>query len=623
MRPLRDTRTLHSVRAAVNRLPSLFLLLSLCTSAHAAGRAPDPEQAQGCVASLTWALSHAPLRAAELERWFAPPSGPLGEGPEGLLLDQKRLLALLAPTGPLGAVLRAQPEVEAVVQGPDYTRVVLATDPYLSFVLVRQGSQAVIQRWETTHCAGCREPVRFATDLIATVQEGLEPVLLPGMDLHPARGVSATDPQQALWNHSFVARNVSAGYLRWLLGDAEVLGQEMAGVRVAYQDHVETWPVAYRDGHWGLDYEQLPPESPLRLARSDVSAWREEAQIRQWGREWWQPLQRSTLDGGEQWAEHAVGVAWQTVQQRWLLALERPDGLLAGLFALEPEGGVAQRWELPHWPDSLAKPVRRWPRSWVTALSPSGHELLLAGANRWWLVGVEDPGIALGPRGIMGTITAAGWSSDGAWLALGDDRGNVGLIPAGGTQPASIRYRSSPELRRPGVVGLAFAPGASSLVVAWSDGELGRLGLPELEPQGEPASLCCGSATGLALRRGYGELVLACGGACQPLAVTTVALYGDEAPAQYGDVVLSPTGGVVSGSPDGRWVVLASAAPGRTAALCRASDLSPVAVFSEVPLVQVAWSGDSDALLALREDGSAVHWTVAAILEHGALLPGD
>jgi hypothetical protein len=603
----------------VNRFAPLLLFLAFPTVAHAAGRAPDPDQARGCVTSLAWALAHAPLRAKELERWFAPPTGPLGEGPEGLLLDQKRLLALLAPDGPLGAVLSAQPEIEAVVPGPDYTRVVLSTDPYLSFVLVRDGNQALIQRWETTYCGDCREPVRFATDLIATVRVGVEPILLPGMDLHLPRGAKATDPQQALWNHAFVMRNISAGYLRWLLADAEVLGHEMAGVRVSYQDHVETWPVVYRDGAWGLDYEQLPPDSLLRLSRADSSSWREEAHIRQMGREWWKPTQRFTVDGGEQWAEHAVGVAWQAVEQRWLLALERPDGLLAGLFALEPEGEVSQRWELPHWPDRLAKPVRRWPRTWVTALAPSGDELLLAGANRWWLVGIDQRGIALGPRGVMGPITAAGWSGDGAWLALGDDRGNVGIIPAGASQLSTIRYLPSTQVQRPGVAGLAFTPGASSLLVAWDDGALGQLALPGLELQGEPTSLCCGSATGLALLPGRGEAVLACGGACPPLAVTMVALYGDEAPAQYGDVVLSPAGGVLSISPDGRWVVLAAAAPGRTAALCRAADLTPVAVFSEVPLVQVAWSGDSGSLLALREDGSAVRWSVAAILERGAL----
>jgi hypothetical protein len=397
-----------------------------------------------------------------------------------------------------------------------------------------------------------------------------------------------------------------------------VLGYEMEGVRVSYQDQVETWPVSYRDGRWGIDYEQLPPDSPLRLDRAEVSHWREDAHVRQHGREWWQPMERRTVDGGTLWAEHAVGVAWQSVQQRWLLALERPDGLMASLIALERDATVAQRRELPHWPGLLPKPVRRWARSWVMALAPSGRELLLAGANRWWLVSLEEPSIRLGPRGVMGSICAASWSDDGSWLAIGDERGHVGLIPAGSSSPDRIRYLpgSGPPVK---VAGLAFLPGQRSLLVAWGDGSLRRLGLPDLAEKGEPATLCCGMATGLAVHPGRGDAVLACGGGCPPLAVTTVSLWGEGKPAQLGDVVLSPSGGVVSTSPDGRWIVLAAAAPGRSAALCRAHDLAPVAVFSDVPLVQVAWSDGGESLLALREDGSAVHWTLDTILAQGRL----
>jgi hypothetical protein len=596
------------------------LLLSIApVSALAGGKAPSPEEARACVISLGESLRSGPVRSRDLERWFTPPSGPLSEGPEGVALDQARLLALLDRQGPLGVVLRASPGIEAVVQGPDYTRVVLATEPYLSFLLVRDGNGALIERWETTRCGDCREPVRFVHDLLASVRDGSRPVLLPGRDLHLPRGVEATDPQQALWNHAFIARNLSAGYLRWLLHDAEVLGQEMGGVRIAYRDAVETWPVVYRDGSWGLEYEQLPPDSPLRLERSEVSSWREEAHVRQLGREWWTPLDRDTPDRGELWAQHAVGVAWQPLQQRWLLALERPDGLLAGLFALEVDGEVSQRWELPHWPDRLAKPVRFWPRNWVLALSPSGREALLGGAKRWWLVGVEERGIALGPRGLIGTVQAAAWSDDARWLALGDDGGNVALIPAGEARPSTIRYRGDAEGLRAGVTGLAVLPGGGSLLVLWEDGALQRMAIPGLEPIGEPASLCCGRATGLGLQEGRGEALVACGGACPPLASSRVSLYGEQAPDQYGDVVLSPAGGVVSVSPDGRWVVLAAAAAGGSAALCQGHDLAPVAVFSEIPLVQVAWSDDGQALLALREDGSAVHWTLESILAGGAL----
>ncbi len=69
------------------------------------------------------------MAAQELDRGFAPPPGPLGDGPAGRSLDKERLLALLSPQGALGRVLLTEPEIEAVVQGPDYTRVVLPPSP--------------------------------------------------------------------------------------------------------------------------------------------------------------------------------------------------------------------------------------------------------------------------------------------------------------------------------------------------------------------------------------------------------------------------------------------------------------------------------------------------------------
>ncbi len=592
--------------------------------AHALGRPPDPQRAEEHVRALAHSVRVGMLREEDLVRWFTGPPGPLGDGADGALLDQERLMTLFQPDGSLGRVLAMEPEVEAVVLGPDYARVVLATTPYLSLVLVREGGETLISRWETTQCGDCREPVRFVRDLLATIRRGGELVLLPGMDLHLPKELRASDPQQALWRHALLMRNHASGYLRWLLADAEVLGHQMDGVRVAYGERVESWPVTYRDGRWGLDYEGLPPDSLLRLEPSKAGEWRSESYVRSHGREWWLPHREATADGGERWAEHAVGVAWQPVQQRWLLALERPDGLIAGLFVLERDGTVSERRALPHWPDRLAKPVRRWTRTWQMAVDPRGRRLILAGANRWWLVPVDEPGHELGPRGLMGPVTAVCWSRDGEWLALGDDRGNLGLLPRGSARPEIIRYYPPrTDGLRASVAGLAFTPGDGSLVVAWDDGTVRMLGVPSLEELGESHTLCCGRSTALTVLPARGEALLACGGACPPLALTTIPLYGDQPPAQFGDTALAPGGGVLSASPDGRWVVLAAEAPGRSAALCRTSDLTPVAVFSSVPLVQVAWSDDSRAILALREDGSAVHWTLATILERGAFELAD
>jgi hypothetical protein len=607
-----------SLRSPAVHNPAWLLALGLGLAGSAwAGPSPDPEEARACVVGLIQQLSEGELTAEELDRFFTLPGEPLARTPTGILLDQRRLLQMLGEDGPLGEVLAVAPDVHAVVQGPDYARVVLDTQPLLSFLVVKEGGRARIQRWETTGCGDCREPVRFVVDLIEDVRQGLAPRLVPGVDLHMSRGRHA-DSMQGRWNQAMVLRNSTAGYLRWLLEDAEVLGQEMAGVRVALRDRVEVWPVSY-EGRWGVAYDQLDPSSSLTLSDEEVSAWRDDAYVRQMGREWWNPLMLETRDGGQLWAAYSIGVAWQPVEQRWLVALGRPDRLVAGLFALEPDGVVSERFELPHWPDGFSVPVGGWFPLWESSLSPSGDELLVACSYRWWLVGLRGQGIARNPVGLLNRITASAWSDDGRWLALGDEDGNLGIAPAGDPRPVTRRYLEAPARGAPDVAGLVFLPGSASLMVAWEDGVVSRLAVPSLQPLEEPTTLCCGGISELALRPGHGEVLLSCAGGCPPLAVTRLPLVGDGAPDHYADEALSVEGAVLSLSPDGAWAVIGHEGPGRTAALCRAADLVPVASFSDIPLQTVAWRGDSEALLALRRDGSAVHWTVAAILEHGAL----
>jgi hypothetical protein len=597
--------------------PLLSALVLVWAGQAWAGRSPDPDEARACVGELIRHVREGSLHEERIDEFFSLPEGPLADSPEGLLLDQERLLAMLRADGPLGEILGAAPEIRTVVQGPDYARVVLDTQPLLSLVLVREAGRVRIQRWETTGCAECREPVRFVVDLIEDVQQGLEPRLIPGYDLHVASSQPPSS-QQGRWNQALTQRNNTAGYLRWLLADAEVLGQEMAGVRVSFRDRVEVWPVTY-EGGWGIAYDQLEPSSSLILTESEQLVWRDDAHVRQAGREWWLPTAVPTPDGGRIWAEYGVSVAWQPVEERWLVGLGRPDRLVSGLYALEPDGAVSERFELPHWPDGFPVPVGGWYHLWESSLAPSGDELLVACAHRWWLVGLRGQGIARNPAGVLNRITASAWSTDGRWLALGDEHGNLGLAPAGDPKPSTLRYLDTAGRGRQQVSGLVFLPGSASLLVAWEDGVVARLGVPSLEPLDEPVTLCCGGISALALRHGHGEALLSCGGGCPPLALTRLPLVGEVAPSHYADEQLSVEGAVLSVSPDGAWAVIGHEEPGRTAALCRASDLVPVAGFSDIPLQQVAWRGGSDALLALRKDGSVVHWTLAAIMENGAL----
>jgi len=392
------------------------------------------------------------------------------------------------------------------------------------------------------------------------------------------------------------------------------------GVRVELRGGAETWPVEYRDGRWGIDYEGLAPDSVLRLDPAGVTSWRSDAAVREEALAWWLPMARPLPSGGTLWAQHAVGVAWHSVQQRWLVLSERPDGLAAGLFGLEIDGSLGARWAVPAWPDRVPRPVHRWSREWSAALSPTGGRLVLTAAGRFWLLELETSAIVRGPRGLLGTIVDATWSPDGRWLALGDARGNVGLVGADSPQPVAVRYHAtSAELRRSAVAGMGFLPGGESLLVSWDDGRVRTLQLPDLAETELVQQVCCGAASDMVVDQSRGRALVACGGTCPPMAVSALPLFGGGLPERYADSALAAAGGIISVSPDGRWVILAAQQPGASAALCRAEDLSPVAAFSELPLSSVAWRDDSAALLALREDGSAVYWRVAEILKRAEL----
>jgi hypothetical protein len=534
-------------------------------------------------------------------------------------MDRERLMALLSPEGALGRTLGQGPPIAALVPGPDYLRVVLETTPYLSFVLTRADGQVRIRSWATTWCGDCREPTRAVVDLIARAGLGEGPQLVPGLDLVvPGEVTAADEPGGSAWRAAFVARNHAAGFLRWLLADADVLGQDVDGVQVAFRDRVETWPIDYAGGAWVLDYERLPTDSPLRLEQDDVRGWHDEERVRAAALDWWLP-ERARMDhGGRLVASMAVAVARQTPTQRWLVAVERPDGLAAGLFGFDGDGTVGLRVPLPPWPDQVARPVRSWAEAWTSAVSPAADRLLLAGAGRWWLVDLASGEARQGRAGVLDGIRAAAWSLDGSTIAVGDESGSLALLTPGDPQPTALRVALwSGAGDRVAVAGLAFAPGAARLLVAGIDGRVQAFTLPGLEPAEDLGETCCGYAVALLLDAARDRVLVACGGGCPAQSVVALPLHSVGDPLPH-PAAPAAAGGVLSLSPDGRWLVLAGGGPDGepdgAAVLCHAPGVVPAAAFSDVPLVDVAWDEAGTAFLALREDGSAVLWTVADVL---------
>lgn len=596
-----------------------------------ASRVATPEDAARVVRELVDRVSGGSLEEEDLYTLFEPPEAPATAPATNLEpLDRERLSAALAPTGPLGSALRERPELAAVQVGPDYTRVVLATDPHLSFVVVRRGGRVCIRRWEITRCASCSEPERFVTDLVADVQEGRARRLVPGLDLDPdaavepgpspPTGETAPPPlpepgteARTRWLSAWYIRNQNAGFLRYFLHGARVLGTDLAGVRVELRNRVETWPVHYEAGRWMLDYAGLPLDSGLRLHPEEHRRWRFDASfVRQKAAQWWLPYLHPLSGGGVLLSEQAVGVGYDPIHDRWLLALQRADRRLALLAGLDTDGQVTLRVPLPSWPARVPIPVPDTTAAWRFQPSPAGDRVFLAGAGRWWLVRVEDGRATAGPRGLLGRLRAVDWSPDGRHVAVGDGNGNVALVDTATAAYGEIRYTDSGSAGAP-VAGLAFFAGGTRLVVAWRDGTLRELRVPDLEVESSSDSLCCGQVESLQLQPRLGRVLLGCGPACTPVSLAVLPLSAPGGETRVGDVRLS---GLPIGSPplQGRWTVLGYHGQEGRVALCTARDLTPQAMFgTEVPL-GAAWNQDASHVVILDRQGRAVLWPVETLL---------
>jgi hypothetical protein len=570
-----------------------------------AARPPDPDDARTIVSLLVDAIANQAVGADDIYRYFVPAERGFEK------IDRRRLFEALCATGPLGAVLaHDRPEVAATVVGPDYVRVVLATEPHLSFLVRRSGGEALISRWELTSCTDCREPVRFVADALAAIRDRDERRFVPGIDLFVAGGGAHEDEGFWRWRLAFQVRNFSAGYLRHVARHAEVLDLDIDGVRVDLNDRVETWPVRYEDGQWMLDYDALPPDSKLRLDASELSLWEDEAKIREKALAWWTPWDRKLPDGGVLRAMGSIGVGYDPLADRWLVALERLDQRLAGLVALDTDGLVEQRWAFPNPAAEPGGRVHGWLGGWKLTFSSNAQRLFLSGFDRWWLLDIRPDGttreMAVGNAG----AAAAAWSPGGDLLAWADERGSVHLYEA--VHGEERTARSVPGTAGE-VVGLAFSPGGGRLLALWGNGALRDLRAPSLDPGPLQATACRGAALGLAFVPLSGVAIARCDAMRVPVALTRVPTEGwMEEPDVRDDLLGGPP---VSASPDGRLLVLGYRGVGGAAALADADTLEPLVAFSGVPLRSVAWNADGSEILAQREDGSVVWWSVPALLQ--------
>gem|GEM_PF-2141915 len=580
--------------------------------AHASVSTPSESGARDVVEALLASVTKGGPDRTQVQRWFTP--GPDESWTRG---ERDDLVSAFEPHGRFGHVVDGGVQVVGQVIGPDYRRVVLDTEPPFTFVVERHKGRDLIARWGASACGLCSEPERFVRDVQRDVLRGgrASARLIPGLDLALDALDESGRKASLSWRHAWTSRNLTAAYLRYLIRDADVVEAEERVVSVRIDGRVERWSVLYRERRWQLDYARLPEDSVLRLAVSDATAWRKNSSVRSGGVEWWTPLEREFTDSGRLIATGAVGVGFDPLRERWFVLLQRLDGRVAGLFALDAEGEVVGRWAVPRWPYRAIVDYGKFGSSWIMSVSPRGDRIFLSAAGRLWTLNLESGRLVEGEGGRFDRLTTADWSSDGKWIAIGDRQGRIALLRSESLSTEAFRWGAAGPGGAP-VAEVEFLPGTGRVLVGWTDGSVGTFDIPGLEPLSAFDGICCGEISSLSVHMGRSKAMIGCGPSCRSESVVTLPLVGEQAPrieaAQTffgaGRVAIDSTGDLALLPYGGRW--------GR-AALCDAESLTPSGYVSDRPLVQVAWGNDA-RFMGLRDDGTVVFWTIDGIREVAA-----
>lgn len=498
--------------------------------------------------------------------------------------------------GALGASLAREEPVAGVVLGPDYARVVLEGDPIVTAVVRQDGGRPVIERFEPSSCSLCSEPERFVHDLLRDVQSGGgRPRLLVGVDL-------LVDPESEssrakAWTFAWNTRNTDAGYLRFLLDGAEVVGADGQGVRVALAQQTETWPVVYRQDRWQLDYAGLPLDSPLRLADDRLDAWNSDRHVARQGVAWWVPIFEPRGDA-QLIANEVRFIAPRPLQGDLLLYVQDLERSFALVAVVEPETGeVVRRIALP----TLSKRENHDPETWsdlfVGALSPDGKRLAIGAHRRVWVVDIASSQV-IRTLHDAGGVSALDWSPDGERLGVGDQRGVVVLS---GPRLEQSRRHWAESLQHVESV----LVGTDNTWMLQRDGLLTELG-SDLRPTGLTRAACCGGVRGADVDPRTGDLLVGCDGSCDPAWLWRWDGTDEGAARVLADEGYCAGEGTLGVDPDGLTLVGPVASGG--AAIWSLRDERMLSEFSDVSLTQVAWG--TDQLYGLDKKGRAWAWAL-------------
>lgn len=299
-----------------------------------------------------------------------------------------RLATALGPDGALGEGLRTSTGPVGVQDGPDYTRVVLGGAPLLTIVLTQQADGVWIDAIDRTSCALCTEPGRFVRDLLSDVATtgSARHRLLPGVEVDVrAHMTGRASLLEARWPALFQARNQSGAELDRLLVGAMVTGATAEIVHLTYgTGERDDWPVTYHDGRWQIDYDRLPPDSPLRLDGSEIGRWKDRRTLIAAAFERWNPTFATTDDGaGVRVAHRAIGAHFDPRDGSVLAIIADLDRLLCGVYRIDPIARVVvDRIPVPPPDPRTGIPLGSWFNRWPSAISTDGDQLAFTMPSR-------------------------------------------------------------------------------------------------------------------------------------------------------------------------------------------------------------------------------------------------
>ncbi|MFT5585464.1 MAG: hypothetical protein ACI9VR_003056 [Cognaticolwellia sp.] len=580
------------------------LLLTVCgallTLPALAARAPDAQRARIFVELLLGELAGGVLDSERQKQLFWPSlDGSLHPAAKRAWFDE---LSRKLAAGELAQTLRANPEVGAIVAGPDYVRVVLDTRPVLSTRVSRVEGSLRALGFEPAVCQACTEQERFVVALLARVQRHRKHrSLTVGADLwlDPAAEYPQEPPAFLLAWHN---RNVDAGYLRWVLQDAVLAGSQGSEVQVALRDRTETWTLRYREGRWMLDYASLPLDSPLRLDPDQVEDWRNGELLEEAAVGWWLPSWREQASGLVV-GEDLLFVSPRAVQGDLVVYGQALDRSYAILALLDPESGsVNARFSLPTLSRQQNFSQRSWRDLFHIALSPDGRLIAIGAWDRMWVVRVDD-GEVLSERYALSGLDLLAWSPDGSRLLAADHLVLLDL------EPSTLRESQRIPLAKP-LVDLSWSYGQ-----VWTVDRLGEVkALDALDLSRSIASetACCGGVLGCELDPGSGELLVSCSAVCEPAWLWV--WDGSGEPMQLADETLAAPSGALALDPTGRYLV--TPADGRAAAVYdRREERASEPFGLSIPLRQAAWSSDGATLYGVDMMGTAWAWSLSHVLE--------